>query len=541
MKRTILGFSIFVFCLFPHHTFAQDVEESTPPIDQVVQEEPKEGEVKKDKEEKDLPLEANAGKDQNSLAGRTVLFDASATTGPENQEYTYDWDFGDGSTASGIDATHMYAQRGTYRVTLTVTSGVGTVKQITSTDQIFVSVQDRLLILLVDQSVSEDEVNNFQSYALTQGTLVILIRDSGVDQDYLTVQNLSQQLIEHQVDMAAADVIITWTNGNVGLDSLIELSRISALNGTKIEDFNFKSKAIVAINNQSLGAAAKIAQTTFQTIQPKYIVVSNSRILDDVVKARTPEGLEETLSDVDADYQLITEYTARGIQKLSFLNFMSYAVNLMINRGVPVNSLFLILMIPVMATIIAYGRQIVGVKAFGIFVPTVVALSFLATGLKYGIFVFIATIMVGTLARIIMRKFRLLYLPRMALVLSFLALSVFMMFFFGAYFNKTGFIAISIFPILIMTVLMEQFIAVQIDQGYKAAIRLTVETLALSIVGYLIGDWSEFRSLILAYPELVLLTFILNYMAGKFSGLRLTEYLRFHNVYKHIRHGKNEK
>jgi hypothetical protein len=297
----------------------------------------------------------------------------------------------------------------------------------------------------------------------------------------------------------------------------------------------FESKAIVAINDQSLVSSFKIAQTAYQALQPQYIVVADHRILPLVISSSKPEQLQNELTMAEYPYQIITEYSERGLQQLGPLNFLSYAVHYMINRGVPINSLYLVLMLPVMATIIAAARQIVGVKSFGIFVPTVTALSFLATGLKYGLVLFLAIIIVGTLARLIARKFRLLYLPRMAIVLSMLALTVFGMFLLGAVFGLREFIGISIFPLLIMTVLAEHFIAVQIEQGYKTALKLTVETLIVSIIGYLIGDWAVFKTTILAYPELVLLTFVFNFLLGKFAGLRLVEYIRFRNVFKYSR------
>jgi PKD repeat protein len=481
------------------------------------------------------PLTANAGEDRNVIVNRTVLFDASATTGPKDVEYTYSWDFGDGVSGRGIDATHVYSSRGTYRARLTVTIGSGDQEQ-KSSDEVIVSVQDRLIALITDQSVPQKEVKQWQDYALTQGVLIVTIRDTEGNQEYVSAQNIAQQILKKEQDIAASDVIITWTAGNVGLDALIELSRIASVNNTSLESLRLGSKAVVAIQNDSLVSSARLAQTVFQSIHPQYIIVSDVNILDDVIQTAQPDELEHSLANVDADYQIVTAYTARGLQNLSPLNFISYTMNTMINRGVPVNSLYLILMLPIMATIIAAARQLVGIKAFGIFAPTVIALSFLSLGIRYGVVVFFVIITVGMTARLLMKRFRLLYLPRMALVLSFLALAMFAMFFVAAQFNKTGFLSVAIFPILIMTVLTEHFISVQIEQGFGTAFKLTLETLALSIIGYLIGDWTFFKTIMLAYPELILIVFPLNYMLGKFSGLRLTEYIRFRKVFKNIRH-----
>ena len=51
-----------------------------------------------------------------------VFFNASSSTGSNN---TYAWTFGDGSTGSGVQATHQYSQVGTFTVTLTATSDNG--------------------------------------------------------------------------------------------------------------------------------------------------------------------------------------------------------------------------------------------------------------------------------------------------------------------------------------------------------------------------------------------------------------------------------
>jgi PKD repeat protein len=56
-------------------------------------------------------------------AGQSVTFTAafSGGTGP----YNYAWDFGDGSTGSGVSPSHVYSASGNYTVKVTVTDAVG--------------------------------------------------------------------------------------------------------------------------------------------------------------------------------------------------------------------------------------------------------------------------------------------------------------------------------------------------------------------------------------------------------------------------------
>jgi PKD repeat protein len=56
-----------------------------------------------------------------SCTSLSCSFDGSASSDPDGTIASYAWDFGDGSTGSGVTPGHVYAAAGTYTVTLTVT------------------------------------------------------------------------------------------------------------------------------------------------------------------------------------------------------------------------------------------------------------------------------------------------------------------------------------------------------------------------------------------------------------------------------------
>jgi len=214
---------------------------------------------------------------------------------------------------------------------------------------------------------------------------------------------------------------------------------------------------------------------------------------------------------------------------------MSIITQYMIDRGVSEETIILLLMLPIVATIIAFARQVIGIKGFGIYTPLIISFAFLATGLKYGLAFFIIIILVGTLARLVVKRFRLLYLPRMAIVLTAVAISIFAVFLEGAYSGRNGLTAASIFAIIVMITLVEKFIASQIERGRKEAIILTIETLILSIICYLIAIWPWLRDLVLTYPIIIITgTIIINVLLGKWTGLRISEYARFRKIIKSI-------
>ncbi|MBN1280951.1 MAG: PKD domain-containing protein [Candidatus Thermoplasmatota archaeon] len=78
-------------------------------------------------------LELTISAPDTAPANSSVLFDASGTNDPQVTILSYTWDFGDGTTGTGISLTHTYAQPGVYTVVLTVIDTGGTTHQTTFT------------------------------------------------------------------------------------------------------------------------------------------------------------------------------------------------------------------------------------------------------------------------------------------------------------------------------------------------------------------------------------------------------------------------
>lgn len=71
-------------------------------------------------------------------AGQTLHFSGAASTAPPGGQIVgYQWQFGDGSTATGVESDHTYAQPGAYQVTLIVTADNGLTAQ--ATQQVVIS------------------------------------------------------------------------------------------------------------------------------------------------------------------------------------------------------------------------------------------------------------------------------------------------------------------------------------------------------------------------------------------------------------------
>ncbi len=218
-------------------------------------------------------------------------------------------------------------------------------------------------------------------------------------------------------------------------------------------------------------------------------------------------------------------------------------IELIYSQGLPEQMVVVLLLFPIIATFVVLLRQVFGLQAFGIYTPTIITVVFMAMAhkslddLAYPIAIYIFVIVIGMLMRFVFKKLRLLYLPRVALNLTIITFSVLFILTIAGSFGMTEF---SFFPILILITIVEKFVLVQIEKGTKVAASLAFETLFIAIIGYLImtpiTPIGQYISIgVQEYPYLILFIIPVNLILGKWTGLRVTELIRFKEILKKIK------
>lgn len=259
---------------------------------------------------------------------------------------------------------------------------------------------------------------------------------------------------------------------------------------------------------------------TAKAVTATAIIPTPTSTLDIEIDASDQSSLEQI------DHTTLPEPTEK-IEQFSIWTSGSYMLNYAATRGVPKNTLVLLLMLPIIATIVVFTRQVIGIETFGIYIPSIITIAFLAIGIRVGLIMFIAIILAGALVRYWLRRVKILSLPRMATVLLAVSLVVLSLILISAAIGSNSITGISIFPILIMIILVERFIDVQIERGSSVAVTLTIETILISSLCYLLMSWHLFQNFIFLHPGYVLILIPANLILGRWTGLRLSEYIRF--------------
>jgi len=122
------------------------------------------------------PPVADAGEYQPALVDDTVSFDGSGSYDPDpaGTIVSYAWDFGDGTTGTGVTPSHDYSTAGTYTVILTVTDDGGATG--TDTASVIVTVNN-VAPTIVDIDIKPESCPNPVNLG-KQGLLPVAIIDT---------------------------------------------------------------------------------------------------------------------------------------------------------------------------------------------------------------------------------------------------------------------------------------------------------------------------------------------------------------------------
>lgn len=218
-------------------------------------------------------------------------------------------------------------------------------------------------------------------------------------------------------------------------------------------------------------------------------------------------------------------------QPLTWHNFLQHAIRIAVSNGLSANVVVLILLFPVIASIISITRHLIGLQSFGIYTPAVLSVAFVSTGIIVGISIFFIILATTLLFRKLFRILRLQFLPRTAMLLWGMSITILAIFVLSSSFGFTFFLNVTIFPLLILMLLTENFIETQLASSQSQALRLTIETALVAVVCSLIISLEFLQKMAILNPELLLVVVpIINIIVGRYSGLRLFEYIRFRSI-----------
>ncbi|MBT4123952.1 MAG: hypothetical protein HOE40_00810 [Candidatus Pacebacteria bacterium] len=258
-------------------------------------------------------------------------------------------------------------------------------------------------------------------------------------------------------------------------------------------------------------------------------LASSSAEVDQKIQEKKDSDITETGGKQKS--KLAAYLDEHPIGKLTWHNVLQHSIRKAILNGLPANIIVLMLLFPLIASIIAIGRHIVGLKGFGVYIPAVLSVAFVSTGIITGIAIFFAVLLSASVARSVVKRLKLPLLPRTAMLLWVVTFLILILLMIVSWIDAAALLSISIFPLLIIMILTENFMSTQLFSSQKEAMSITFDTLLVAVLCSLLISLESVQQFVLLYPEFTLLGVAgLNIIIGKYTGLRLLERVRFESI-----------
>jgi hypothetical protein len=193
-------------------------------------------------------------------------------------------------------------------------------------------------------------------------------------------------------------------------------------------------------------------------------------------------------------------------------------------------TLRILILVPLGALMVCVLRNVIGFPTFGIFMPVLMALAFRNTGLGYGLGIFATVLLLGYAARRSLEKIRLLLVPRLSVILTFVIACFIVFALIGNKLELKAFMAIGLLPFVILTMAIERFFIIVEEEGIKKGLSTALGSAAVAAITFGIIQFEHLQITFFVYPELLLVVMAAEVLLGRYTGYRLSEFLRFRNL-----------
>lgn len=189
-----------------------------------------------------------------------------------------------------------------------------------------------------------------------------------------------------------------------------------------------------------------------------------------------------------------------------------------------------IVTIPVGILMLVFLRQFIGLQTLGTFMPVLIGIAFRETALLNGIILFTALIALGLAVRFYLERLKLLLVPRLATVVVFIVICMAVVAQLMSNAGQRIGLSISLFPMVILTMTIERMSIVWEEYSATDAIKQGLGSLLVASAAYLVMTNPTVEYFMFNFPELLLVIMAICLLMGKYTGLRLSELIRFREL-----------
>lgn len=344
-------------------------------------------------------------------------------------------------------------------------------------------------------------------------------------------EDILNRINENIEEIQKTDTLIINT---ANFDILFQL--LGKINTTTPLELN--NKTIYLITNSNKYFLKRTLAKQIKSIEiDKIYTISKSKLLNFLSSL--------SLDKITNEEEYIVPFSLSFHETSKFL-IVSYLIDHLIYNWFPIDLIWLFLLISLWALLVSILRQFVWFSVFGIYTPILFAISLFTIGIPTSMLLLAIGLISKVLIKLFTKKIYLLHnaktsllvLTYFFLLLIFLWLNtiLWLHIFDITIFSKSFIILPIIFIIITSDKVFNNWFALKQISNRVALLEFLIVSFAVYGLFYRTG----LKQLLLAFPELLILIFILNIAVGRFTGLQLLEYFRFMPLIKNSSEAEEE-
>ena len=168
-------------------------------------------------------------------------------------------------------------------------------------------------------------------------------------------------------------------------------------------------------------------------------------------------------------------------------------------------------------------RQFAGIRTYGTFTPTLLALAVTHVDWPTAVIVLALVTIIGVAIRAAMPGLNLQRTPRLAIVFILVAMSMSLVVSGISYFDPAIDSTVTLLPLVILTMLVDRIYTVYDERGVQSALTRLVWTVIAAMVSLYILLQSHWGTFLVSYPEVHAVTLAAILLIGLYRGPKLSD------------------
>jgi len=202
---------------------------------------------------------------------------------------------------------------------------------------------------------------------------------------------------------------------------------------------------------------------------------------------------------------------------------------LSIEQHLPLDMLRVMLLLPLGALLIGILKNVVGFKTIGVFLPVLISIALIETGIGTGLILFTVIVFLVASLNYPLTKWGVQHTAKLTLMMSAVVLLVLGL---TQILPTNNTLAPLFFPFIILTLVSEKVARTIDEDGFRTALDMYVQTLMVTVIIFFVLNATVIQNFLMTFPEVLISFAGINLMLGKWIGFRVLEYPRFWKTVK---------